>query len=172
MRGTKGQFVISRATALEKSCSALAVATLLGFFQSFGQGGHDFEDVADDAVIGDFEDGRVGIFVDGDDGARALHADNMLNGAADAKREIEFWRDGLAGAANLALHGKPAFIANGARRGNFRAKSFRKRFRLRNVFGSFDAAADGNNERRLSEVDRGFGFLEKLQRLRPNLRCA
>src|SRR5437762_6056743 len=86
MRGTKGQFVISRATALEKSCSALAVATLLGFFQSFGQGGHDFEDVADDAVIGDFEDGRVGILVDGDDGARALHADHMLNGDRKSTR--------------------------------------------------------------------------------------
>src|SRR5438105_15670235 len=94
----------------------------------------------------------------------------MLNGAADAKREIEFWRDGLAGAANLALHGKPAFIANGARRGNLRAKSYRKRFRLRNVFGSFDAAAHGNNERRQSEVDRGFDFREKLVRFGPHFR--
>jgi len=30
------------------------------------------------------------IFVDGDDCARALHADDVLNRAADAKREIEF----------------------------------------------------------------------------------
>src|SRR5438034_490702 len=146
MRGTKGQFVISRATALEKSCSALAVATLLGFFHTFGQSWHDFEDVAVDAVIGDFEDGRFGILVDGDDGARALHADNMLNGAADTKREVELGRDGLPRAANLALHGEPAFVADGTRGSDFRAERFRQRFRLRNIFGSLDAAADGDNQ--------------------------
>src|ERR1051325_400613 len=94
----------------------------LCLLQLFGEGGHDFEDVADDAVIGNFENGRVRILVDGDDGARALHADNMLNGAADAKREVEFRRNGLAGAANLALHGEPAFVADGARGSNFRAE--------------------------------------------------
>ncbi len=42
---------------------------------------HDLEQVADDAVVGDFEDRGVGILVDGDDGVRALHSDEVLNGA-------------------------------------------------------------------------------------------
>ena len=40
----------------------------------------------------DLEDRRFAVLVDGDDGARSLHADNVLDGAADAKREIEFGR--------------------------------------------------------------------------------
>src|SRR5437763_9656378 len=55
---------------------------------------HDLEQVADDAVVGDLEDRRVGILVDGDDRARALHADEMLDRAGDAEREIQLRRDG------------------------------------------------------------------------------
>src|SRR5882724_12957387 len=119
------------------------------FFQGFGERGHDFEDVADYAVVGDFEDGSVGIFVDGDDGAGAFHANNVLNGATDAESEIKFWRNGLAGAADLAFHGEPAFIANGAGRGDLAAESFGESFSLGNIFGGFDAAANGHDERGL-----------------------
>src|SRR5579859_646742 len=90
-----------------------AFTRLFCFLQFLGERGHDFENVADDAVIGDFENRRVLIFVDGDDGARALHADDVLDVSADPEREVKFWRDGLAGAADLALHRKPAFVANG-----------------------------------------------------------
>ena len=40
---------------------------LLGRIHGFGEGGDDFHEVADDAVVCDFEDGGVRIFVDGDD---------------------------------------------------------------------------------------------------------
>src|SRR5205823_10678672 len=92
------------------------------------------------------------------------------NGTANAEREIKFWRDGLARTADLAFHREPAFIADGARGGDFRPKCFRERFRLRNVFPSFDAAANGDNKRCLREVDGGFGLFEQLHRLRANLR--
>src|ERR1700722_8352556 len=95
-----------------------------GFFEGFGEGGHDFEDVSDDAVVGDFEDGGVLVFVDGDDGARAFHADDVLDGTADAECEIKFGSDGLAGAADLAFHREPSFVADRARRGDFSAESF------------------------------------------------
>src|SRR5713101_9156417 len=88
----------------------------LDFFQSFGEGGHDFEDIADDAVVGNFEDGSVGILVDGDDGAGAFHADDVLDRAADSKRKVQFRRNGLAGTSDLPIHRKPAFIAYRARR--------------------------------------------------------
>src|SRR5437773_1261039 len=91
----------------------------LGFFQGFGEGGHDLENIADDAIVGNFEDGSVRIFVDGDDSAGALHADDVLNRPADAESKIELRGDGLAGAADLALHGEPAFIANRTRCGDF-----------------------------------------------------
>src|SRR5260370_21475426 len=114
----------------------------LDFFQSFGEGGHDFEDVADDAVVRDFENWSVGILVDGHDGARAFHADDVLNRAADAQRQIQFRRDGLAGAADLSLHREPAFVANRTLRRDFAAQRFRQRFSLRNLFGRFDPAPD------------------------------
>src|SRR2546429_1407332 len=144
----------------------------LGFFQGFGEGRHDLENVADDAVVGNFEDGGVRIFVDGDDGAGALHADDVLNRAADSQGQIEFRRDGLAGAADLALHGEPAFVANGTRCGDFTTQRFRERYGLWNILGRLDAAADGNYERRLRQVHGGFRFLEEIERLGANLRRA
>ena len=52
----------------------------------------DLEEVADDAIVGNFEDGCVLVLVDGDDGLRALHADEMLDGSGDADGEIELRR--------------------------------------------------------------------------------
>src|SRR5580704_13539433 len=111
-----------------KSSSFMALG--LGFFEGFGEGGHDFEVVGDDA-------------------ARALHANDVLDGAADAEREIEFWCDGLAGAPDLAFHRKPAFIADRARGGDLSAERFGDGFGLRNIFGRLDAAANGDDERSL-----------------------
>jgi len=37
-----------------------------------GEGGDDLEEVCGDAVVGELEDGGVGVFVDGDDGLRAF----------------------------------------------------------------------------------------------------
>src|ERR1700751_5375308 len=86
----------------------------LCFFEFLDDGGDDFEEVADNSVIGYLEDGGVLILVDGGDCARAFHAYDMLDSAADSQREIELGRDGLARAADLALHREPAFVADGA----------------------------------------------------------
>ena len=40
--------------------------------QGFNQRRYDLKQIAHDAIIGDFEDGRFGILVDGDDGLRTL----------------------------------------------------------------------------------------------------
>ncbi len=58
------------------------------FLQGFDEGGDDLKQIADDAVVGNFEDGSVGVLVDGDHGARAFHPDDVLDGAGDAEREI------------------------------------------------------------------------------------
>ena len=52
--------------------AGLCYPDLFCFFEFFDQGGDDFEEVAYDAVVGDFEDRRVLVFVDGGDGARRL----------------------------------------------------------------------------------------------------
>ena len=44
----------------------------LFLFEGFGKGGDHLEEVADDAVVGDLEDGGVGVLVDGDDGLASL----------------------------------------------------------------------------------------------------
>src|SRR5690606_39729874 len=59
--------------------------------------GPDALDVADDAVVGDLEDGRVGVLVHGHDHLRAVHAREVLHRARDAERHVELGRDGLAG---------------------------------------------------------------------------
>src|SRR3954447_18459647 len=87
-------------------------ATLLVEFGDHG--GHDLEEVARDPVVRDFEDRRLGILVDRDDRARAFHADEMLDRARDAKRDVELWRNRLSRAANLPIHGQPPRVADRA----------------------------------------------------------
>ncbi len=85
------------------------------------------------------------------------------------KREIEFGRDGLAGAADLAVHGEPAFVADGARGADFAAHQFREFFGERNIFRGFDAAAYGDQDGRLREVHGLLGFAEQIERLGADL---
>src|SRR5207245_6406532 len=92
--------------------NASGVLARFGFFEFFGEGRDNLEYIADDAVVGHFEDGSVGVLVDGHNRARALHPDHVLACAADAQRQVELWRNSLAGAADLALQRQPAYIAN------------------------------------------------------------
>src|SRR6185312_15850477 len=88
---------------------------MLGFclFNFFRQRWDNIKQVSHHAVISNFKNRRFSILIDSDDRARALHSHNVLNGAADADSEIELGRNGLAGAADLPVHGKPAGVADG-----------------------------------------------------------
>src|SRR4029077_17331021 len=97
--------------------------------------------------------------VNRNDGARTLHPDHVLNGAADTEGQVQLRRYGLAGAADLALHGEPAFVADWPRGRDFSAESFRKSLSLRNIFRRLDATADRDDQRRLCQIDSGFCFL-------------
>src|SRR5204863_2331848 len=72
--------------------------TATSAFERFDHCRNDLEEIAHDSIIGDFEDRRVGILVDRDDGLRALHPDQVLDRARDAERQIQLRRDGLPGA--------------------------------------------------------------------------
>ena len=61
--------VPSRIRAPPRGAPSPALPGLFRLLQFFRQGGHDLENVADHAIIGNFENGRVLIFVDGDDSA-------------------------------------------------------------------------------------------------------
>src|SRR5262247_3287320 len=65
--------------------------------------GHGLEEVGHQAVVGDLEDRRLLVLVDGDDHLAVLHAREMLDGAGDADRYIEVGGDDLAGLADLIV---------------------------------------------------------------------
>ena len=104
-------------------------------------------------IVGDFKDRRLGIFIHGDDGPRAFHADDVLNRAADAEREIKLGRDRLARGADLTVHGEPAGIADGTRGGEFAAECVGELLSHFDVFLFFDAATDRHDDFGLREID-------------------
>ena len=61
------------------------------------------EQIADQAVIGDLENRRLLILVDGDDDLAVLHAGQMLDRARNADRDVKIRRDDLAGLADLLV---------------------------------------------------------------------
>jgi hypothetical protein len=99
---------------------------LRAYLPSFGEFGvefgHDGEEIADEAVIGDLEDRRLLVLVDGDDDLRILHAGEMLDRAGDADRDVEVGRHDLAGLADLPVIGGIAGIDRGARGAHGRAE--------------------------------------------------
>src|SRR5882672_706155 len=61
----------------------------------------DGEQIAHEAVVGDFEDGCFAVLVDCDDGARILDAREVLDCARDADGDVEVRRNDFAGLAHL-----------------------------------------------------------------------
>ena len=80
------------------------------------QPGQDLEQVANQTIVGNLKDRRLGILVDRDDQARILHAGDVLDRSREADRDIEFGRDDLAGLADLAVVGHIAGVDGGAGR--------------------------------------------------------
>src|SRR3954462_4560515 len=91
----------ARQEGVSLTTPAAASAALL--FQRGGECGNDLEEVANDTVVRHLEDRRLTVLVDGDDGLRPFHADQVLNRAGNAEREIQLRGDGLARAADLAV---------------------------------------------------------------------
>src|SRR5437899_10308982 len=128
----------------EKLAGIVAPSGVLHLSDGGREGRNYFEEVTDDAVIGDFEDWRILIFIDRDDRLGSLHPDQVLDGAGDSDCDVDLGRDGLAGAADLALHGEPAAIANGARGGKLGAQGVGEFLNNRDIVLLFDAATHGD----------------------------
>src|SRR5438045_3526639 len=73
----------------------IGLLNAFGLFYFFNQRRHNLKNVSHDAVIRNLENWRFRIFVDGDDRARAFHANDVLDGAADSEREIKLGSNGL-----------------------------------------------------------------------------
>ena len=113
-------------------------------------------DVADDAVVGDLEDGGFGVAVDGDDGLALVHAGEMLDCAGDADGDVELGLDGLAGLADLFGVGAPAGVDDGAGCADGCAELVGESFDvLGEAFGAADAAAAGDDDFGFGEGDAG-----------------
>src|SRR5262249_52677770 len=80
-----------------------------------GQRRHHLEQVGDDSVVGDLEDRRFGILVDGHDHLRRPHAREVLDGARHTEAKVELGGDGPSRLADLKAVRAPAGIDGGAR---------------------------------------------------------
>src|SRR5919201_1777812 len=141
--------------------SAIALGALLGLHR-LGQLGHDLVQVTDDAEVGELEDRRVRVLVDRDDVLRVLHAHLVLDGAGDARGEVELGRHRLAGLADLAGVGEPARVHNGARRGDRATEGAGQLLELLEALGLAEAAAAGDEHLGVLDVDVGAALLAAL----------
>jgi peptidoglycan/LPS O-acetylase OafA/YrhL len=66
-----------------------------GLADGLGQRRKHLEEVPGNADVGNLEDRRVGVFVDGHHALGAFHTHQVLDGAGDAHSQIELRRDGL-----------------------------------------------------------------------------
>src|SRR6185369_14337027 len=104
----------SRAVARISSCSDVRsnVTSSRLFLQEllelFRQLGHDLEQIGHDPEIGDLEDRRLRILVDGHDDLRRPHAGQVLDRARHAEAQIELGRDGATRLADLEAMRPPA----------------------------------------------------------------
>src|ERR1700693_1887454 len=96
-------------------------ASGLRLLDFLGQRRDHIEQIADNSVICDLEDGCLHVLVDRHDSACTLHAHNMLDGAADAERNIKLRSNRLPGPADFPLQRHPAGIADGPRGSDFAA---------------------------------------------------
>src|SRR3954453_23494005 len=126
-----------------------------------GQLRQDLVEVADDAEVGELEDRRVGVLVDGHDVLRGLHADLVLDRAGDARREVQLRRGGLARLADLRRVRVPAGVDHRAGRGDggVAAEGLGEVVAELEALGLAEAAAAGDEDASALDVDVGAALL-------------
>src|SRR5487761_1525987 len=90
------------------ACSAMGCPRLCRaalFFERLVKRRNDFEQIADQAVIGHLEEWRFFVLVDRDDDLGIFHAGEMLDRARDADGDVELRCHDLAGLADLVVVG-------------------------------------------------------------------
>ena len=111
--------------------------------------------------------GRVRVLVDRDDRPRSLHADLVLDRARDAECDVELWRDGLAGLANLRRVRVPDGVDDGARRGHGAAECGRELLADRERLGSAEPSSAGDDHVRVLDRRAARRLLERADQSGP-----
>src|SRR5690625_2998053 len=107
----------------------------------------DLEQIADESYVGDLEDRRVRIRVDGDDRAGVLDAGKMLDRPRDAHRDIETRGNDFAGLPHLQIVGDEAGVHRRARGPYRRAQLVGQTVDDLEVLARADAAPPGYHPR-------------------------
>src|SRR6476619_4082131 len=144
---------------------AIVLAALLGL-HGLGELGQDLVEVADDAEVGELEDRGVRVLVDRHDVLGVLHADLVLDGARDARREVQLRRDGLARLADLRRVGVPAGVDHRAGGRDGTAERARELLAELEALGLAQAAAARDQDVGVLDVDVGAALLAALDHLR------
>ena len=151
-------------------CKLRWAQLLLHGFETLGEHGDNLVEVANDAEVGNAEDGGELIFVDGNDELALFHAGEVLDGTADAASHIEVGTDGLTGLSDLTAGIHHASIHHSTAAGDFATKleisEEEKEFRMtRPAFGGNLMATIlcKNNRPQMSTVRPGV-----MQKLTPD----
>src|SRR5271165_3699947 len=151
----------SRATALTTRDAGMRESPSTLPFEFLDELGDSDEQVCDEPIVGDLEDGCIAVLVDRDDYLRRLHPGDVLDRPGDADRDVELRRHGAPGLADLELRGSIAGIASRAAGTQRRPERVGQRFEdLRELL--FQRATSGDDDARLAEV-RPFA-LARLER--------
>src|SRR5436309_13475308 len=136
-----------------RRCPGGSLGLSFRFLDRPRKGGDDFEEVTDHADIGDAENGRVGILVDGHDVSGALHADDVLDGAGDPAGDVQLRVDGDAAAADLVLVWQPPHVGDRARGADLSPEGGGELADDTEFLRRADPAAAGDDHRRLGQID-------------------
>src|SRR5512139_2162525 len=85
-------------------------------FKFLLQQGDDSEKVTDNPIGGYLKNGRLSVFVDGDNNIGCLHPSLMLNGTRDSTGDVDLGPNGSAGLPDLMFVGNPARVDGCTRR--------------------------------------------------------
>ena len=115
------------------------------FFSAAVSSGSTCVQVADDAVVGGFEDGRALVVVDRDDHLGLPAADHVLHLPGQAHRQVQLGLHGLAADADVALDGQPVLVlGDAAGAGQFGLQAAAKLLGQVQVLLVAEAAAHGD----------------------------
>ncbi len=125
-----------------------------------------FEQIRYQTVIGHLEDRRFFVLVDRNDHLGVLHARQMLDRAGDTDRDVQLWRNDLAGLTDLHVVGHETGIDGSARSTNRSAQLVRQRVEVLEVVTVLHAATAGNDDfgsRQLWTVGLGQLFADEAR---------
>src|SRR3954463_16469925 len=144
---------------------AIVLRALLGL-HGLRQLGQDLVEIAHDAEVGELEDRGVRVLVDRHDVLGVLHADLVLDRAGDARGQVQLRRDGLARLADLRGVGVPAGVDHRAGGRHGAAERVGELLAELEALGLAEAAAAGDEDVGVLDVDVGATLLAALEHLR------